>query len=179
MRLGDLLHDGEPEAGPALFRREENVEHGVLLAGGNAGAVVGHANLEFPRAAGRADLDGPVLPDRLMRVEDEVLDGLTELVGIDVCLGEVAGVVADNMDTVLLTGGLKELDDVIDRLVQPGPATFERLGLRKGQEVVDGLLEPRRLAMDARRLADKVGAVRAVTITELADSSLSVRFMAR
>src|SRR5437763_1519083 len=83
--LDDLPHDGEADAGSRRLRRHEEPEDALAHLRGHAGARVGELHTHAPGAVAGcrgADRDPAARPHRLDRVDDQLLDRLTEVGGV-------------------------------------------------------------------------------------------------
>src|SRR5437879_761607 len=80
--LDDLPHDGEADAGSRRLRRHEEPEDALAHLRGHAGARVGELQTHAPGAVAGcrgADRDPAARPHRLDRVDDQLLERLTEV----------------------------------------------------------------------------------------------------
>jgi hypothetical protein len=136
--LGDLLDDGQAEAGAALLGREPGVEQLVSLALGDSLAVVG-------------DVQAVVLDaDRHVHRPPAVLDGVAEQVLQQLLEPARVGVDRSGVDVEVGGGRLHRVPGVVGDLCEVGPLDLvDGLALPgQRQQVVDQPLHPLQGGLD-------------------------------
>jgi hypothetical protein len=79
VRVNNLLHDGQTEAGAFLVRREIRFENFRKIFARHAGAVVANFQSRFARArAQNLNLNFSILVERLNRIQNQVKQNLPQ-----------------------------------------------------------------------------------------------------
>jgi hypothetical protein len=127
VRVDDLAHDGQPEAGALGLGGEERIEDAIRELRGHAGPVVGHLHddracrrrcvaglrvLVVAEAARRRDGDVPVPLERLECVHDEIREHLAELVAVAIERRQVGGDLDVHVDLAPASLGLGHRDRI-------------------------------------------------------------------
>jgi len=103
MTVDYLFRQSEAETVAFRLSREVGLEDGVGVLAGDAAAVVGDGEMDLAVAATHAEVEGPVLGERVEGVDDEVGDDLEHLAGEHLG-GKLFGEILHETDLLRLDG---------------------------------------------------------------------------